>query len=98
MFFLARSVFCIGLVAFMLPASQRPDDWRALADTARVAATEHLASLCSETPSSCIEANVAKLVLSGAIGGGPSSVAARKSVSTLQPMDLVPTWRGPLRS
>lgn len=96
MFFLARSVFCIGLVAYLLPASQDPASWPGLADTAQSIAVSPLRALCTTNASSCeaAGAGVAKLLLSGSLAHVPKPSKAR-SLDTLQAADVVPAWRGP---
>ena len=96
MFFLARSVFCIGLVAYLLPASQDPASRSGLADTARSLAVGPLQALCTTNASSCeaAGAGVAELLLSGGLLAAPEPSKAR-SFDTLQAADFVPAWRGP---
>lgn len=92
MFFLIRSALCIGLVAYMLPATESEDTMRGLANKARSVATDPFDALCS----GCAEAQVAKFVLSGSLVK-LSSEPRQRSVSTLLPSDLVPAWMGPVR-
>ncbi len=95
MFFLARSTFCIGLVAFLLPGSEERGPWQGLAETATAAAMHRLQAACGGDVAGCAEAGSAKLLLAGRIPADPSTMK-RKSTSTLLPSDFVPAWRGPV--
>lgn len=94
MFFLARSAFCIGLVAYLLPASEGAPSWQGLAEGAEMAATNRLETLCGASPAGCAEVEAAKLLLMDRIGT-PRSASGSRSISTLAGSDFVPTWSNP---
>lgn len=104
MFFLVRSAFCIGAVAFMLPGPNGGPELRDMVAAGRSASTE-LTRRCAQSRE-CVTAG---FKLAGWAAAQPSIARAtsgtgkasadtiRPSTDTLRPEDRLVPWRGPAR-